>query len=81
MGKAHRIGTVEMFKVKSSGRRLYLNLKAELVECFGIQKGDVLKVEIKERIEPDQPGNKGSEPGNATHSTMCCIPRFDTLTV
>ena len=54
-----------MLKVKSSGRRLYVNLDADLVAAFGISAGDLLKVEIKERIEPDQPGPEGPEPGKA----------------
>ena len=66
MAKVHRIGTVEMLEVKSSGRRLYVNLDADLVNAFGIRKGDILKVEIKERHEPQQPGREGSDPGNAT---------------
>ena len=48
LGEVHRIGTVELLKVKSSGRRLYVNLSAELLEAFGIEAGDLLKVEIKE---------------------------------
>ena len=63
MGRTHRIGTVETLKVKSSGRRLYVNLDADLVLAYGIQTGDILKVEIKERIKPDQPGPNRPEPG------------------
>lgn len=63
LGRTHRIGTVEMLKVKSSGRRLYVNLDADLVTAFGISAGDLLKVEIKERIEPDQSGPERPEPG------------------
>ena len=63
MGRTHRIGTVEMLKVKSSGRRLYVNLDADLVGAYGIQPGDILKVEIKERHEPQQPGSERPEPG------------------
>ena len=54
---------MEMLKVKSSGRRLYVNLDADLVAAFGISAGDLLKVEIKERVEPDQPGPARPEPG------------------
>jgi len=46
--RAYKIGTVEALKVKKTGRRLYLNLDAETVEAFGIEVGDILKVEIKE---------------------------------
>ena len=74
MGKTHRIGTVEMLKVKSSGRRLYVNLAKELVDSFGIRKGDTLRVEIKERVEPDQPGSKGPDQGNVTVIEKCHGP-------
>jgi len=49
-----KIGTVEMLKVKSSGRRLYLNLYADLIAAFGIKAGDLLRVEIKEKVSPEE---------------------------
>ena len=56
MTEAYRIGTVEVLKVKKTGRRFYLNLDAETVEAYGIKVGDILKVEIKE-------GRRSTEPG------------------
>ena len=54
MTRAYKIGTVEALKVKSTGRRFYLNLDAETVEAFGIEVGDILKVEIQEGRRPDE---------------------------
>ena len=56
MERSYRIGTVETLKVKSSGRRFYMNLDADTVEAYGIEAGDLLKVEIKE-------GRKSKDPG------------------
>ena len=53
MRRAQRIGTVEVVKVKSSGRRLYVNLDADFIAAFGIEAGDLLKVEIKEKVTPE----------------------------
>lgn len=53
LARVQRIGTVEMLKVKSSGRRLYVNLDADLVAAFDIEAGDLLKVEIKEKHTPE----------------------------
>ena len=61
MGKAYRIGTVEALKVKRTGRRFYLNLDAETVEAYGIEVGDILKVEIKQGIRPAVLGAPGEE--------------------
>jgi len=52
VARTQKIGTVETFKVKSSGRRLYMNLDADTVAAYGIEAGDLLKVEIKEKITP-----------------------------
>ena len=49
-----RIGTVELLKVKSSGRSLYVRLSAELIETFDVKKGDVLKVEFKSLIKRNE---------------------------
>ncbi len=51
MNKAYKIGTVEMLKVKKSGRRFYVNLDADTVEAFGIETGDTLRVEIASGIK------------------------------
>ena len=48
MGKPYKIGTVETLRVNSTGRRLYVNLSRDLIACYGIRPGDILKVEIKE---------------------------------
>ena len=56
MTEAYRIGTVEVLKVKKTGRRFYLNLDAETVEAYGIEVGDILKVEIKEGRRTEGPG-------------------------
>jgi len=53
VSKTYKIGTVETLKVKKSGRRLYVNLDAETVDAFGIQVGDILRVEVKEGIRLD----------------------------
>ena len=59
LARVERIGTVEVVKVKSSGRRLYVNLAAELIAAFGIQAGDLLKVEIKEKRSPEESTDSG----------------------
>ena len=56
MSKAYKIGTVETLKVKKTGRRLYMNLRRDTVDAFGIEKGDILKVKIEEGIRPENPG-------------------------
>jgi len=48
----YKIGTVEMLKVKKTGRRLYVNLDRVLCEAFGIEPGHVLRVRILEGIRP-----------------------------
>lgn len=48
---SQKIGTIEVFRVKSSGRKLYLTLPKELCIAYAIQKGDRLKVKIEEKIE------------------------------
>jgi len=53
--RTYRIGTVETLKVKKSGRRFYVNLDADLVYAYGVRPGDILKVEIKEGIRPEEP--------------------------
>ena len=53
MVKAYKIGTVEALKVKRTGRRFYVNLGAETIECFGIEVGDILKVRIQEGVRPE----------------------------
>lgn len=61
MVDVQKIGTVEMFRVNSSGRRLYVNLRAELCNAFGIKVGDLLKVEIKEKVRPEEPWKRLQE--------------------
>ena len=58
LSKAYKIGTVETLRVKSSGRRLYMNLDKDLVECYGIQVGDILRVKIEEGVRPENPGTR-----------------------
>lgn len=54
VNKTYKIGTVESLKVKSSGRRLYVNLDADTVTAFGIEAGDILKVKIEEGVKPEE---------------------------
>lgn len=42
-----RIGTVELLKIKRHARGYYLKLPKELVDSFGLEIGDILRVEIK----------------------------------
>ena len=51
MGSTYKIGTVEMLKVKRTGRRFYMNLDTETCECFGIESGDTLRVKIIEGVK------------------------------
>lgn len=53
MPKRYKIGTVEVLRVKRSGRRHYVNLPSDLVIAYAIKVGDVLKVEIKEGIRSE----------------------------
>ena len=48
--RLEKIGTTELIKVKSHARELYLPLRAELIHCFGLKKGDILKVKIEGKI-------------------------------
>ena len=57
MNEVEKIGTVELLKVKTTGRRLYVNLDRLTVDAYGIEKGDTLRVKIVERIRPV---NRGS---------------------
>jgi len=41
-----KIGTVEIMKVSTHSGGLYLRIKNELAEAFGIRKGDKLRVKI-----------------------------------
>lgn len=45
-----KIGTVEIIRVSSSGRRRYLKLTKELCDAYGIEVGDKLKVRIEEKV-------------------------------
>jgi len=54
MTEAYKIGTVETLRVCKTGRRFYVNLSAYTIQAFGIQAGDILKVEIKEGFKPPQ---------------------------
>ena len=51
VSNVEKIGTVEFITVKKHARQLYLPLKADIVDAFDIQKGDLLKVEIKGRVK------------------------------
>lgn len=57
MVEAQKIGTVELLKVKTTGRRLYVNLDKLLVDAYGIQRGDTLRVKIEELIRPVNQGS------------------------
>jgi hypothetical protein len=52
MKKTYKIGTVETLRVNKTGRRFYLNLDAFTVQAYGIETGDLLKVELKEGMRP-----------------------------
>ena len=54
MSEAYKIGTVETFRVCKTGRRFYVNLDRYTVEAYGIEAGDLLKVEIKEGRRPKE---------------------------
>jgi len=45
-----KIGTVEILSVRRHARRYYLPLKKDLVDAFGLNVGDRLKVKIEGRI-------------------------------
>lgn len=46
-----KIGIVSLYRVKTTGRRHYLTLDKIMVQNYDIKVGDVLKVEIKERVK------------------------------
>jgi len=54
VGTTYKIGTVELLRVKRSGRRLYVNLDRVMAEAFGIEPGHVLKIRILEGIKPEE---------------------------
>jgi len=45
-----KIGTVEILSVRRHARRYYLPLKKDLVDAFGLNVGDRLRVKIEGRI-------------------------------
>ena len=45
-----KIGTVEIITVKTHARELYLPLNRDLTDCFGIKKGDRLRIKIEGKI-------------------------------
>lgn len=45
--KVDKIGSTEYITVKSHARELYLPLRAEIRQIFGIKKGDLLKVKLE----------------------------------
>jgi len=53
MGETEKIGTSEWIRIRASGHRLYLPLARDLINAFGLKKGDLLKVKIEEvqRVE------------------------------
>jgi hypothetical protein len=53
MSDVEKIGTVEFITVKSHARQLYLPLKQDVVDAFGIQRGDLLKVKIEGRVKKE----------------------------
>ena len=48
--QGQKIGTIEIIRVSSSGRRRYLKLTKEFCDAFGIEVGDKLRVKIEEKI-------------------------------
>jgi len=48
--KGEKIGTVEIVRVSSSGRRRYIKLTKELCDAYGIEVGDKLRVKIEEKV-------------------------------
>ena len=51
-----RIGTTELLKIKRHARGFYLKVPKELVDCFGLKIGDVLRVEIKTVMRSSEEG-------------------------
>lgn len=49
-----KIGTTELLRVNSTGHRFYLNLSKVLVDSFGLETGDILRVEIKTVIKKEE---------------------------
>jgi len=49
-----KIGTMEILKVSCHARGLYLRIRNDLVEAFGIKKGDKLRVKIVSLVQEGQ---------------------------
>jgi len=48
-----KIGIVEILKVKTHGRRLYVVIPSDVVTTFEIKKGDMLRVKLEELIRTE----------------------------
>jgi len=49
-----KIGTVEILKVSTHSGGLYVRIRNELAEAFGIRKGDKLRVKILSLVSEGQ---------------------------
>lgn len=58
MTDREKIGTVEILKVRRSGRRVYVNLDPYTVRTYDIKAGDSLRVKIEEVIRAEPEGEE-----------------------
>ena len=49
--ETEKIGVISLYEVKYSGRKHYIKLDRKTVDAYDIKIGDVLKVELKERVK------------------------------
>lgn len=49
-----KIGTTELLRINSTGHRFYMNLSRVLVDSFGLEAGDILRVEIKSVVKREE---------------------------
>lgn len=48
--RIEKIGVVSLYEVRYSGRKHYIKLDRKTVTAYNIKIGDVLKVELKEKL-------------------------------
>lgn len=46
-----KIGTTELLRIRTTGRRHYVNLSRALVDSFDLETGDILRVDIKSVVK------------------------------
>jgi len=54
MTEEKKIGTTEILRVSAHGRGYYLRLSKWIVEAFGIQKGNLLRIRIEALVKEGQ---------------------------